>query len=87
MLHHLDGEHQQRGRHQHDLRPIGLLDHVVEAVVELGIDRFRRHEHQGGLLGLAGNEIALGDVADVAEHVLAQALRRLLAVVLARGLT
>ena len=75
LLHHLDRQHQQRGGHQHDAGAIGLLDHVVETVVDFGIDRFRRHEHQRGVLGLAGDQIFLGDVVDVLHHVVAQALR------------
>jgi hypothetical protein len=74
LLHHLDCQHQQRGRHQHHAGAIGLLDHVVEAVMDLGVDRFRRHEHQRGVLGLAGNQIFLRDIADVLHHVRAQAL-------------
>ena len=42
--------------------------------MDLGIDRFRGHEHQRGVLGLAGNQIFFGDVADMFQHVIAQPL-------------
>ena len=42
--------------------------------MDFGIDRFGRHEHQRGILGLAGNQVFLGDVADMSQHVVAQAL-------------
>ena len=65
LLDHLDRQHQQRRRHHHDLGAIGLLHDVVEAVVQFGIDRFRRHEHQRHVLRLAGDQVFLGDVVDV----------------------
>ena len=76
LLDHLDRQHQQRRRHDHDPRAIGLLHDVVEAVVQFGIDGFRRHEHQRQVLGLAGDEVFLGDVVDVLVDVLPHALRR-----------
>ena len=74
LLHHLDRQHQQRRRHQHDAGAIGLLDHIVKAVMDLGIDRFRRHEHQGSILRLAGDQIFFCDIADMLHDVGAQAL-------------
>ena len=54
------------------LRRLRLLDHVQKAVVQLGIDRLRRHEHQGRRLGFAGDEIFSGDVfhmlSDIGAH-------------------
>ena len=75
LLHHLDRQHQQRRRHQHDAGAVGLLDDVVEAVVDFGIDRFRRHEHQRGVLRLAGDQVFFGDVGDMLHDVVAQPLR------------
>ncbi len=43
--------------------------------MDFGIDRFRRHEHQRGILGFARDQIFLGDVADMLHHVGAKALR------------
>src|ERR1041384_8116744 len=83
LLHDLDGKHQQGWRHQHDRRAVGLLDQVVEAVVQFGIDRLGRHEHQREVLRLARNEIALRDVGEVPGDVLAHAPRRDLALTLA----
>ena len=44
--------------------------------MNLGIDRFRGHEHQRAVLGLAHYQVLLGDIADVLHHVGAQPLRR-----------
>ena len=74
LLHHLDRQHQQRRRHDDDPGAVGLLHEVVEAVIKLGIDGFRRHEHQRHVLGLAGQQVFLGNVGNVLPHVLAQAL-------------
>ena len=82
LLHHLDRQHEQRRRDQHHAGAERLLHHVVEAVVQLGIDRFRGHEHQRQLVRLARDQVFRGDVADVARHVLAQPRRRLLALLL-----
>ena len=65
----------------------GLLHDVVEAVVQVGIDRLRRHEHQGQILGLARDQIFVGDAADVPAEILAQPRRGLLALVVALGVT
>src|SRR5262249_58674233 len=85
LLHHLDRQHQERRRDDDDARAVGLLHHIVEAVMQLGIDRLRRHEHQGELLRLAGDQVFVGDVGDVLHHVLAHTLRRDLALVVGPG--
>ena len=64
-LHHLHRQHQQGRRDQNDARAEGALDHVVEMLVQLGIDGFRGHEHQRDVLRLAADEVAFGDVGDV----------------------
>jgi hypothetical protein len=53
--------------------------------VQFGIDRLRGHEHQRQILGLARDEILVGDVVDVAGKILAQPRARLLALVFALG--
>ena len=69
----VDGEHQMGRRDDDDFGAEGLLHDVVEAVVQVGVKRIRRHEHEREVLGLAGNEIFLRDVADVLVHVLPHA--------------
>ena len=69
-LHGLDQQHQDIGRGDDHPRPVGLLDNVLEFFVEVRIDRFGRHEHDGGLVGLAGDQVFFRNVlhmlADVA---------------------
>ena len=71
LLHHLDSEHQQRGRDQHDLRAVRLLDQIIEAVVQLGVYRLRWYEHQSHVLRLARQEISFRDVGHMLGDVLA----------------
>ena len=51
---------------------VRALNDVLEALVDVREDRFRRHEHEGRVLRLAGDEIALGDVLDMLVHVAAE---------------
>ena len=81
----MDGEHQQRGRHDDDLGAERLLYHVVETLVQFGVDRFGWHEHQREILGLTRNEVFLGNIRDVPAHVRPQPGRRLFAFILALG--
>ena len=50
-----------------------FLNHILELLVEIGIDRLGRHEHDGGLVGLAGNQIFLRDVTHVLQHIAPEA--------------
>ena len=86
LLDHLDGEHQQRRRHDHDFRAIGLLHDVVEAVMQFRVDGFRRHEHQRQILRLARDQVFLGNVADMRADMLAQKFGRGIARLVARRL-
>ena len=47
------------------LGAMGLLDQLLKIGMQIGIDRFRRHEHDGRGLHLAGDQIFLGNVADM----------------------
>ena len=64
-LNDLDRQHHQRRRDDDDARAVRLLHQRLEILVDLREHRFRRHEHEGGVLRLAGDQIFLGDVADV----------------------
>src|SRR5215471_17761399 len=64
---------------------MGALKNVVESFIQLGVNRFRRHEHQGDLVGLAWNQIFLGDVGNVLVHIGAQALGGGFALILGLG--
>jgi len=48
---------------------VSALDDVLEALVDVEEDRLGRHEHEGGVLGLAGDEVAVGDVLDVLHRI------------------
>jgi hypothetical protein len=74
LLNKCDRQHEKRWRYQNNVGAIRFLHHIVEAVVDLGVDRFRRYEHQRQLLSLARDQIFAGDVADVLSHVGAQPL-------------
>ena len=81
-----DRHHHERRRDDDDAGAMGLLHQFVKVVDEVGIDRFRRHEHQRHVLRLAGQKIALGDVLDVLADVRAHSRQRRLArLVVARG--
>ena len=67
-------------------RPVGALQKIVKVVVKLGVNRFRRHEHQSNLVGLAGNKIFVGDIGNVLAHIGTQALGRGFTFVLGLGL-
>ena len=71
-LHGLHHEHEHIGRGEDDARLVGLLDDVPVMLVELGIDGFGRHEHDGRLVRLAGDQVFGGNVADVLADVIAQ---------------
>ena len=71
---------------KHDAFAIGPLHQVVEAVVDFGIDRLRRHEHQREFLGLARNQIFSGDVGNVLADVGPQPLPGGAALVVGLGL-
>ena len=82
----VDGDHQQRRRDDDNLGAERFLHDVVKAVMQIGIHRFRGHEHERQLLGLARNQVFPGNVADMLADVGAQALRRGLTLVLGLGL-
>ena len=83
LLDHLNGEHQQRRRHDHDLGAIRLLHDVVEAVMQFRVNRFRWHEHQRQILRLAGDQVFLRNVAHMRADMLAQEFGRGMARVVA----
>ena len=72
----LDRQHHQRRRDDDDARPVRLLHQRLEVFVDLREHRFRGHEHEGGVLRLAGDQIFLGDVADVGFDIAAEGLGR-----------
>ena len=81
----VDRHHHQGRRDDDHAGAVGFLHHIVEMLDEIGIDRFRWHEHQRDVLRLAGQQIALGDVLDVLADVGAHPrLRRLSGLVVAR---
>ncbi len=53
---------------------MGALHQIFEMLVDIGENRFRRHEDEGGILCLAANEIFLGDIANMHLHVPAELL-------------
>ena len=85
LLHEVDADHEQRRRDDDDLGAERLLDDVVESFLQIGVERFRRHEHQRDVLGFAGDQIFVGDVAQVLGHVGAHPRGRLLALVVGLG--
>ncbi len=76
-LHDLDRHHQKRRRDDDDLGFMRLLDEILEMLVQIGIKRFRRHEEHGYVLGLAGDEISLGNILDMFADIAAHAGLRL----------
>ena len=83
LLDHLDRQHQQRRRNDDHLGAIRLLKNIVETVVQLGVDRFRRHKHQRHVLGLARDQVFVGDIADMFCDVRTHASDRKFAIVVA----
>ena len=67
--HRIQGGHEGGRRDDPHARPVRLLDHLAEAGVELGVDRFAGQEHERRFGGLAGHDVPLGDVADVLAHI------------------
>ena len=55
-LHGLHREHQHVRRADHDAGPMRLLHQVVEMLGEIGVDRLRRHEQDGGVLRSPGRK-------------------------------
>ena len=51
-----------------------LLHDALKVLVDLGEDRFRRHEQEGGVLRLAGQQIFLRDRLDVDLDIAAEGL-------------
>ena len=45
------------------------LHDVLEVLVQIGMDRFGRHEHQSHVLRFVGSDVFLGNVLDVKAHV------------------
>ena len=58
-LHGLHREHEHVGGADHDAGAVRLLHQIGEMLAEIGVDRFGRHEQDGGVLRLAGDEVAL----------------------------
>ena len=71
----LDRQHQQRRRDDDDAGAVRLVDDRLEILVDLGEDRFRRHEHEGGVLRLALDQVFFRDIADMDLDVAAEGLR------------
>ncbi len=72
------GQHGHEGgrrNHPHP-RPLSLLDQLGEVGMDLGEHRLGRQEHHRAVGGLAGDQVLVGDVADVPAHVLAELPRR-----------
>ncbi len=55
-------------------RPPRPLHEIVEAFVQVGVNRLGRNEHQRDVLRLARNQVFVGDVGDVLGNVLLDAL-------------
>ena len=64
------------GRDDDDARAISLLHQIIEAIMQLGINRFRRHKHKSGFLGLSGDQIFLRNIRHVLGNVGAQSRGR-----------
>ena len=71
------------GEVDHDAGAVRLLHEIVEMLGEVGVDRLRRHEQDGGVLRLAGKEIAFGHGLDMTGDIDAYAPRRLLPLLVA----
>ena len=74
-LHGLHSQHQHIGGANDDARAVRLLHDVGEVLGEIRVDRLRRHEQDGGVLRLAGDQIFVGHgldmLADVGAHAAA----------------
>ena len=68
----LDNQHQEIGRSDHHPGAVGLLDHVLEALEKIGIDGFGGYEHDGRLVGLAGDEVLFRNRLDVNRYIAPQ---------------
>ena len=69
----LDREHEQGGRHDHHPGARGALHHVLEMLMQIGEDRFGRHEHEGRVLRLAGDQVFFRNGLDVDAEISAEA--------------
>ncbi|MNI25803.1 hypothetical protein D3C73_794790 [compost metagenome] len=72
----LDRQKQQGGRDDHHAGALSLLHHRIEMLVDLGKDRFRRHEKKHGILCFAGNQVFFRDVPDMNVHISPELLGR-----------
>ena len=61
------------------------LHDVVEALIDIGVHRLRRDEHQRHVLRLARDQVFVGDVGDVLGDVGPDALHRRLALIVGRA--
>ena len=84
-LHDLNRHHEEGWRNDNDAALVRLLNNVLEIFVKIGIKRLGWHEQHRDILGLAGQKIALRDIADMFAGIGANPRRRLFARLLARG--
>ena len=85
LFYDLDCHHHQRRRDDHDAGAVRALHHVVEALVQIRVDRFGRNEHQRDVLRLSGDEIFVRNVGDVLGNVLLNARHRNFALLIGCG--
>lgn len=79
LQHRLDNlhrQHQKRWRDNDDTSAMGTLYQIFEMLVNIGEDRFRRHEDEGRILRFAAYQIFLRHVANMHLHIAAELLGR-----------